>query len=117
MAYRQFAYLDDLAVRSLLASENIAPPDTITEISETVTEGEGGVDVSAGVEVPYVGGAEVGVDLSGSKTGHQLFEAFKRINDQYFFNVLQDELEDQISELTEDDDISLSEGDLVNIGR
>jgi len=54
MSARQFAYLDDLAVRSLLASENEAIPSEITEVSESITEGEGGGQVSAGLNLPYV---------------------------------------------------------------
>jgi len=116
MAHRQFAYLDDLAVRSLLASENIATPDEITEISESITEGQGGAGVSAGVDIPFVGGAEAGVDLSGSKTGRQLFETSKRINDQYIFNVLYEEMEEDVVDLTSNGDVSVSEGDLIKIG-
>jgi hypothetical protein len=115
MSQRQFSYLDDLAVRSILASENIAIPDARTEITESVTEGGGGAEASAGIEVPYVGNAEAGVDLSASKTGRQLFETSKRINDQYIFNLLYDELEGQINDLTEEEGINLSEGDLVKL--
>ena len=74
MELRQFAYLDDLAVRSLLASRNIAPPEAVTEISESISGGEGGVEGSAGFDIPYVGKAEGGINLSGSKTGRQLLE-------------------------------------------
>jgi len=115
MPHRQFAYLDDLAVRSILASENIAVPDARTEITESIKEGEGGAEASAGVDIPLVGNAEAGFDLSGSKTARQVFETSKRINDQYVFNLLNDELEDQINDLTESGDMSLSEGDLIKL--
>lgn len=113
MTARQFAYLDDLAVRSLLASENIAVPDAVTEVTESISEEEGGADISAGVDVPFVGSAEAGMDISGSKTGRQLFETSKRINDQYVFNVLFDELQDEIEDLTDAESLRLSDGDLV----
>ncbi|GAA0667119.1 hypothetical protein ACFQDG_15815 [Natronoarchaeum mannanilyticum] len=115
MAFRQFEYLDDLAVRSLLASENIAIPEAITEVSESTTEGEGGAELSAGFEIPYVGKAEGGANLAGSKMGRQMFETSKRINDQYIFNVLHEEVEDEIVDITEGDTVSCSEGDLVKI--
>lgn len=115
MAQRQFAYLDDLAVRSLLASENIAIPDALMEISESITEGEGGANLSAGVNIPGVGGADAGLGLSGSKTGRQMFQTTKRINDQYIFNALYNEVEDDVIDLVDSDDLSLSEGELVSI--
>lgn len=115
MSHRQFSYLDDLAVRSLLASENIAIPDAITEISESIREGGGGADASVGVDVPYLGGAEAGIDLSGTKTGRELFETSKRINDQYVFNILYNEMQDQIKDLTNADNFDASSGDLIEV--
>lgn len=115
MTSRQFEYLDDLAVRSLLASEDIAVPEAVKEVSESVTEGEGGAEVSAGFDIPYVGKAEGGANLAGSKMGRQMFETSKRINDQYVFNILNSELEDEIIDVSNEESVSLSQGDLVNI--
>jgi hypothetical protein len=115
MELRQFAYLDDLAVRSLLASKNIPVPDDITEVNEAVKEGEGGGNLSLGLNIPYIGSGEGKVNLSGSKTGRELLETSKRINDQFIFDILYNELENDVTDMTEDSDRCLSEGDLVKI--
>jgi hypothetical protein len=115
MEHRQFVYLDDLAVQSLLASEDIALPEEVREVSESTTEGQGGADLSASVNVPYLGDAEAGADLSGSKTGRQLFETSKRISDQYHFNKLYQQTKTDIKDWTGNNNIEGSEGDLVKI--
>lgn len=115
MEHRQFVYLDDLAVQSLLASEDIALPEEVREVSESTTEGQGGADLSASVNVPYLGDAEAGADLSGSKTGRQLFETSKRISDQYHFNKLYQQTKTDIKDQTGNNNIEGSEGDLVKI--
>lgn len=96
MKHRQFVYLDNLAVRSLLASMGIPAPEEVKEIKEDTKkiEGEGGT--SANIEIPYIGGVDAGADLVGSKTGRDMLETQKRISDQYVFDLFYDEVEDDI---------------------
>lgn len=102
MEFRQFVYLDDLAVRSLLASMNIAPPDEIQEVDETVQGIEGTADIGGGLELPFIGSANLGADLSGSKTGREMLQTRKRISDQFIFNLLHESVEDEITVASEE---------------
>ncbi|QIO25412.1 hypothetical protein [Haloarcula sp. JP-L23] len=118
MELRQFIYLDDLAIQTLLASYNIAAPESVRESRESISEGSGGLDFKAGMNLPSIAELKLGANASGSKTAKEIFEAEKRINDQYLFSILHDALEDsgEIVDLTESDgDISFSNGDMVKI--
>lgn len=115
MELRQFVYLDDLAVQSLLASKGIAMPEEITETDESIREAGGGGSAKAGLEVPMVGKADLGVDMSGSKTGREMLQTQRRITNQFAFNRLHEELDNQVIDLTENTNFSPSPGDIIKI--
>lgn len=111
---RQFVYLDDLAVQSLLASEGRWIPESRTEIEEEGKEIAGDASGKLGLDMPFVGEANFGGDISGSKTGKEILEAQKRINDQGLFNEFYNEIEDEITNV-EDEGISPPRDDLIEI--
>lgn len=118
MEPRQFVYMDDDAVRSLLASHSIAAPETVKEKSEQVTEDGSGIDFGVGLDLPGVGSAEVGAETSKSDLGRSVYEANRKVNEQYLFNILHEALDEEgvIEDLTQDtSDISISNGDIVKI--
>lgn len=118
MEPRQFVYIDDEAVRSLLASHSIAAPETVREKSEQVTEDGGGIDFGVGLDLPGFGSADVGADFSQSEVGRGVYEASRKVNEQYLFNILYETLdeEDVITDLTQGvNDYSLSNGDIIKI--
>jgi len=118
MEPRQFVYMDDDAVRSLLASHSIAAPETVREKSEQVTEGGGGVDFGFGLDLPGIGSADLGADFSASEVGKNVYEANRRVNEQYLFNILYEALdeEDAINDLTDQNSSStISNGDVLKI--
>ena len=75
----------------------------------------------AGFSIPSLGGGKSEVDFSSTKTGTEVLETRKRINDQLLFTRLYDKLEDSITKLPEDrandtgDTLSLSNGDVVEV--
>lgn len=118
MEPRQFVYMDDDAVRSLLASHSIAAPETVKEKTEKVTEEGGGVNFNFGLNIPGIGSAEAGGDFSGSELGKGVYEANLKVNEQYLFNILHETLveEEAIADLTDEpSQYSLSNGDVVKI--
>jgi len=118
MELRQFIYLDDQAVQTLLASYNIAAPESVKESRESISEESGGLDFSAGVNLPSIADLKMGANSSDSETVKELFEAEKRINDQYLFSILHEALEssEEIIDITgSDEDVSFSNGDMVKI--
>lgn len=118
MEPRQFVYMDDEAVRSLLASHSIAAPETVKEKSEQVTEGGGGIDFGVGLDLHGLGSASVGADFSESELGRSVYESRRKVNEQYLFNVLYETLdeEDAIKDLTKkESDYTLSNGDILKI--
>jgi hypothetical protein len=118
MEPRQFVYIDDEAVRSLLASHSIAAPETVREKSEQVTEDGAGIDFGVGLDLPGFGSADVGADFSQSEVGRGVYEASRKVNEQYLFNILYETLdeEDVITDLTQGvNDYSLSNGDIIKI--
>ena len=118
MELRQFIYLDDLAIQTLLASYNIAAPESVRESREAISEGSGGLDFKAGINLPSIADLKIGANASGAQTAKEIFEAEKRINDQYLFSILHDALEDS-DEIVDIDDsdrgYSLSGGEMVKI--
>lgn len=121
MEPRQFIYIDDEVVRSLLASHSIAAPETVKEKTEQISEGDKGVDFGVGLDIPYVGNAEIGAEGSSSKMDRGVFEASRKVNEQYLFNILYEAFEegdhivDYTQAISENEFKSLSEGDLVKI--
>jgi len=118
MEFRQFIYLDNLAVQTLLASYNIAAPESVRESREAITEESSGLDFRAGINLPSMAELKIGANSSGAETAKEIFEAEKRINDQYLFSILHDALEDsdEIVDLTgSTEKISFSTGDMVKI--
>ena len=91
---RQFVYLDSLAVQSLLASLNIPITEEAIEVTEESYEGGGSAGAKGSVSVPGLGNLGGNLDLSGSKTGTEILETTKRINDQYLFSQLYQKLKE-----------------------
>lgn len=114
MEFRQFVYLDDLAVRSLLASMDIAVPEEVQETDESVQELEGEGEIGGGAEIPFIGSANLGAEVAGSKTGREMIQTRKKISDQYVFNIFHSKLEDQISIVSESG-MGTEEGELVKL--
>lgn len=115
MELRQFIYLDDLAIQSLLASKGIAMPEEITETDESIQESGGGGSAKAGIDVPMVGKADLGVDMSGSKTGREMLQTQRRITNQFAFDRLHEELDGQIIDLTENTEFNAEPGDVIKL--
>ena len=118
MELRQFIYLNDLAIQTLLASAEIAAPESITETQEEIHEGGKSGRIKAGVSIPWAGEVSGNADLSKSETGREVLEANKRIDDQYLFSMLHGVLEEQnkIKDFTQDpDSIDIEMGDVIKI--
>lgn len=118
---REFIYLDSLSVQSLLASQNIGIAEEEVETDEETDEASVGSKLSAGINIPFVGGGKGEVDISGTKTGTEVLETRKRINDQLLFTRLYDELEESITTLPNDrandagESLSLNNGDIIEV--
>ena len=90
---REFVYLDSLTVQSLLASLNIPIPQETTELNQQTERVQHRVGLNAGVSAQSVGEVGGNVDISKTDAGTDLVETSKKINDQYIFDRLYDELE------------------------
>ena len=121
MELRQFIYLDNLAVQTLLASANIAAPESIVQKREKIdeTRGDGELQAKTGFPSSVLGASFSGeIDLSKSKSGREVLETNKRIDNQYLFSILYDVLED--NDILKDctgstKETSLSKGDVLKI--
>jgi hypothetical protein len=118
---REFIYLDSLSVQSLLASQDVGIAQEEVETDEDTTEASLRSKLSAGISFPFIGSGKGEVDISGTRTGTEVLETRKKINDQLLFTRLYDELEDSITTLPDDraedtgDSLSLNNGDIVEI--
>jgi hypothetical protein len=121
---REFAYLDSLSVYSLLASIGepvIQQEESLDEHTENTSssgnlEGEVNLEGRVGELVNRVSsrlGASGSLDLSKSKTARDLLRTTSRVNDQYRFDKLHRELEDNITELPAN--TNQEEGDVISI--
>lgn len=117
---REFVYLDSMSVNSLLASQYMAVPETVREISEDIEEDtdEKGVGGSIG----HKGIAELWGEWTKGDTeqSRRMAETERRINDQYRFSILHRTLGEanQLEELNEaeaddEESFSLGQGDVV----
>ena len=117
---REFVYLDTMGVNSLLASQYVALPETVREVSEDI-EGD---DEKKGLNFNLgYGPAKFGGDYQSgeSEQERRLSETEQRINHQYQFSILHRVLEndDSIIELSqeseEENPISADKGDVIKI--
>jgi hypothetical protein len=117
---REFVYLDTMSVNSLLASQYVAIPESVRDVSEDI-EGE---ESSRGINFNLgYGPAQIGADASSGENeqARRLSETERRINEQYRFSILHQVLDndDQIVDLevTGDDGTapSFSAGDIVKV--
>jgi len=117
MEPRQFVYLDDSAVRSLLASHSIAAPDIVKKKSEQINEGGSGIGFDVGIDVPVFGKANLGSEFSSTDVGKQVLESRRKVNEQYLFNILHEASKeaDIIHDYTNgiEEKITVSEGDII----
>lgn len=120
MELREFVYLDSLSVNSLLASQQLAIPETVRNVSEDIREN---LDNSGwGFGLGYEGIANVSYDSESGQVeeSHQLAETQRRVNDQFLFSILHRSLENEdmlvdIDEYDSDDDLTLNSGDVVKV--
>lgn len=120
---REFMYLDSLSVQSLLASLDIAITKEEVEVDEDTQEQSAKSRFSGGINVPGLGNIGGKMDIAGSKTGTEMLETRKRINDQYLFSQLYNELEEkgEVVELPSDrpsgsgETFNLNSGDVVKV--
>lgn len=117
---REFVYLDTMSVNSLLASQYVAVPDRVRDVSEDI-EGE---DRSRGISFNLgYGPARISADAQSGENEQvrSMSETERRINEQYRFSILHRVLEheDMIVDLDERDDDdtapSFSAGEVVKI--
>lgn len=108
---REFVYLNSLSVQSLLASLNIAITEETREVSQEIERMSLQTGMSAGAGTTSGGSLSVNASLLNTETGNEILETTKRINDQYRFNQLKNELgrREKISSLPEDWENSISD--------
>ena len=83
---REFVYLDPMSVNSLLASQYVALPEAIRQVSEDI----GGEDSQKGLNLTLgYGPAKVGGSYSSgeSERERRLSKTERQINDQYRFSI------------------------------
>lgn len=117
---REFVYLNSMTVNSLLASQQVAVPETVRDVSEEVYETTDEGSIGGSVDVWGVGNISGELARGDSDQTSQLAETQKRINDQYRFSILYSALkdEDKLVDLNQeqaDDDESFSygQGDVI----
>ncbi|MCF2206864.1 hypothetical protein KI372_01705 [Halobacterium salinarum] len=117
---REFVYLNSLSVQSLLASLNIAITEETREVSQEIEQMSLQTGMKAGSGTTGAGSLSVNASLLNTETGNEILETTKRINDQYRFNQLKNELDrhEKVSSLPEDWENSASDYnyDLDGIG-
>lgn len=108
---REFVYLNSLSVQSLLASLNIAITEETREVSQEIERMSLKTGMKAGTGATGGGSLSVNASLLNTETGNEILETTKRINDQYRFNQLKNELDrrKKISSLPEDWENSTSD--------
>lgn len=98
---------------------NIAPETEIEEVEEQTRQGGGGAELGGSASVPTVGEVSAGVDFSGDMARRDSTQTRRRVNNQFLFNKLVDELEqedgDTITRIPSESSGDLSQGDVVQI--
>lgn len=117
MELRQFVYLDDLAVRSLLASLGMPPATEIQETFESTDEAEGDISFGGKLEIPKVAHLSGDVGVAGTAGESSAVQTQRRINSQFLFDSLHEKLkkENNIQKIDERSDINIKQGDVVKI--
>ncbi|GAA1817249.1 hypothetical protein GCM10009682_42600 [Luedemannella flava] len=90
---REFVYLDELSVNSLLASQYVAVPEAVKEASENIEGDESGWSFGGSLSISGLGGGEISRDSSSSEEQRVLRETERKVNGQYRFSILHDVLE------------------------
>ena len=119
---REFVYLDEISVNSLLASQYVAIPEAVKDATEEIEGSDSGWAISGSLTVPGVGGVKAGSESSDSEESRNLREIERKVNSQYRFSILHDVLEQSgslqnLSKMDEDEDSSLNfnSGDTIKI--
>lgn len=116
---REFVYLDNMSVNSLLASQYVAIPETIRDLSESLEGEEVGGEVSGSVGVSDF--FRVSGQISGTESAEErsMAEIERRVNDQYRFSILYKSLNqtDKLTDLTEETNgnLDFSQGDVIKV--
>ena len=117
---REFVYLDSMSVNSLLASQYMAIPEAIRDVSENIREESDEGSIGGGVDVYGIGELSAELSRGDTEESRQVAETERRINDQYRFSILHASLESegQLINLDEreannDESLSFSQGDVV----
>lgn len=116
---REFVYLDPMSVNSLLASQQMAVPQTVREVSEDI-QGENSQG-SIGGSIGFQGlGISGNLGKGDTEESRRLAETERRINDQYRFSILHRTLTEanQLTDLDQEEadeqnTISLNQGDVI----
>lgn len=90
---REFVYLDEMSVNSLLASQYIAVPEAVKDATEDIEMDGSGLSLGGSVSVPGIGSLEGGGETSSSDESRNLREIERKVNGQYRFSLLHDVLE------------------------
>lgn len=117
---REFVYLDSMSVNSLLASQYVAIPETIRDVSEEIEGDDGKKGINASLGFQGVGSIGGQWKSGESEQNRRMAETERRINDQYRFSMLykalesSDQLEDlSTKEATAESSINLSQGQVI----
>lgn len=119
---REFVYLDSMSVNSLLASQYVAIPETVREVSEEIEGEEGNKGLSASLGFSGVGSVGGQWQSKDSDQDRHMAETEQRINDQYRFSMLHKSLNESgqftdlsTTESTEESSLELSQGQVIKI--
>ena len=117
---REFVYLDSMSINSLLASQYVAIPETVRDISEEIEGEEGNKGINASLGFQGVGSIGGQWSSKESDRDRQMAETEKKINDQYRFSMLyrslnkSDKLKNLSTAETDDNSsIQLSQGQVI----
>jgi hypothetical protein len=119
---REFVYLDSMSVNSLLASQQMAIPQTVRDVSENIHEDLDHTDW--GFSLGYEGIASLSRNSEDGKTdeNRRLAETERRVNDQYRFSILHRSLSeiDKLTDLNKEqandsESFKLNSGDVVKM--
>lgn len=113
---REFVYLNPLSVKSLLASLDVSIPESMEEVAEESQANQRSVMATAGLPLPNLFEIRASGESSSSNEEREQKRTTYRINDQYLFSILQDELGDRVYDVNSDtDDEEPEPGDVVKI--
>ncbi|QIB78815.1 hypothetical protein G3A49_11970 [Haloferax volcanii] len=119
---REFVYLDSMSVNSLLASQYMAVPETVRDVSEDIEGDDSQKGLSGSIGFQGIGSIGGNWKSGDSEQSRRMSETEQRINDQYRFSMLYKTLKesDQLTNLseakaTDTTSLELSQGQVVKV--